>query len=382
VPISESCNHSHPAPCVPTLLITVEQPRPFDTSRSCPLLSSVLSPSIPGVPVPILRSIDLSPSIPHVPVPFFRSSDVSPSIRRIHVHFNCRATSATQFCLFVSLLRCQATSAAQSYLSMSLLRCWAFSATVSSCSPRYSVFISRLSFIFLIIYSLSSCSFSTVFHLAHLQRSFILLIFNGLSSCSFSTVSHLAHFQRSLILLIFNCLSSCSISSFFHLAHFLLSSSYPFPTLFHRAHSLLSFISPTFYSLSSCPFPTLFHLAHPLNVFHLAHDYCRETALDELASIAPSDLFEQLFIVALGAGFAVAQSAPQAAQEPLKSCLEKCAGYAVETCGRHMSPAKLERLCQVSRGWALSFQDLFGAWRSTIIVSSCSPEFAWKMGSF
>ncbi|GAQ79459.1 hypothetical protein KFL_000310100 [Klebsormidium nitens] len=72
-----------------------------------------------------------------------------------------------------------------------------------------------------------------------------------------------------------------------------------------------------------------------------------ETALDELASIAPSDLFEQLFVVALGAGFAVAQASPQAAREPLRSCLEQCAVYAAETCGRQMSPAKLERLCQV-----------------------------------
>jgi hypothetical protein len=225
---------------------------------------------------------------------------------------------------------------------------------VSSNLPHYSLFIARLSFILLLFKCI---------HLARLQLPFILLISYSLSSCPFVTVSHLAHFPLSFRLLNINSLSSCPFPTLFHLAHFQVSFISPIIYSLSSYHFPLSFISPIFYSLSSYHFPLSFisPISYSLSSrpfstpFNLAHDYCRESALDELASIAPSDLFEQLFIVALGAGFAVAQSAPQAAQEPLKSCLEKCASYAVETCGRHMGPAKLERLCQVSRGWARSF---------------------------
>lgn len=74
-----------------------------------------------------------------------------------------------------------------------------------------------------------------------------------------------------------------------------------------------------------------------------------ESTLNSLENIAPSDLFEQLFIAALGAGFATALSAPTnpANQAALATCLQECTKYVTATCTRGMSAAKLERLCQV-----------------------------------
>ncbi|KAG0584538.1 hypothetical protein KC19_3G216500 [Ceratodon purpureus] len=72
-----------------------------------------------------------------------------------------------------------------------------------------------------------------------------------------------------------------------------------------------------------------------------------ESTLDVLEDVAPSDLFEQLFLAALSAGFAIAEAAPVAKTEALSRCLRECTEYVVSTCGRGMSTSKLERLCEV-----------------------------------
>lgn len=63
--------------------------------------------------------------------------------------------------------------------------------------------------------------------------------------------------------------------------------------------------------------------------------------------MAPSDLFEQLFLAALGAGVAIVEAAPAAKTETLARCLKECTEYLVITCEREMSSSKLERLCEV-----------------------------------
>nr|PNR33107.1 hypothetical protein PHYPA_025050 [Physcomitrium patens] len=72
-----------------------------------------------------------------------------------------------------------------------------------------------------------------------------------------------------------------------------------------------------------------------------------ESTLDVLEDVAPSDLFEQLFLSALSAGFAIAEAAPVAKTEVLARCLRECSEYVVATCGRGMSTSKLDRLCEV-----------------------------------
>eukprot|EP00245_Coleochaete_scutata_P018828 TRINITY_DN999_c0_g4_i1.p1 TRINITY_DN999_c0_g4~~TRINITY_DN999_c0_g4_i1.p1 ORF type:complete len:483 (-),score=65.34 TRINITY_DN999_c0_g4_i1:156-1571(-) len=72
-----------------------------------------------------------------------------------------------------------------------------------------------------------------------------------------------------------------------------------------------------------------------------------ESALDWLMDVPPLDLFEQLFTAVLGAGFAIAEAAPQSKVEPLRSCIQECRTYVALACTPAMSAAKLERLCQV-----------------------------------
>lgn len=93
--------------------------------------------------------------------------------------------------------------------------------------------------------------------------------------------------------------------------------------------------------LSSRPVPAL--KQSPLFDEELAG----ESTLDVLEGVAPSDLFEQLFLAALSAGFAIAEAAPVAKTEALAKCLKECTEYVVNTCGRGMSTSKLDRLCEV-----------------------------------
>ncbi|CAK9224306.1 unnamed protein product [Sphagnum jensenii] len=72
-----------------------------------------------------------------------------------------------------------------------------------------------------------------------------------------------------------------------------------------------------------------------------------ESTLLALESLAPSDLFEQLFTAALSAGFAIADAAPAAKRDNVAQCLRECTDYIVTTCTRGMSTSKLEHLCEV-----------------------------------
>lgn len=72
-----------------------------------------------------------------------------------------------------------------------------------------------------------------------------------------------------------------------------------------------------------------------------------ESTLDVLEAVAPSDLFEQLFLTALGTGFAIAEAASVTKTEALTRCLKECTEHVVATCGRGMSSSKLERLCGI-----------------------------------
>eukprot|EP00850_Spirogloea_muscicola_P022845 SM000314S12189 [mRNA] locus=s314:109754:113730:- [translate_table: standard] len=98
-----------------------------------------------------------------------------------------------------------------------------------------------------------------------------------------------------------------------------------------------------------------------------------ESTLDFLEKIAPSDLFEQLFVVALGAGMALAEASALPGKEPLASCLEECLAYVVQTCTQGMGSSKLEKLCQVYETMETAFLSTIEG-ESTTLDPSGHPE--------
>ncbi|XP_057833220.1 uncharacterized protein LOC131043965 isoform X2 [Cryptomeria japonica] len=76
-------------------------------------------------------------------------------------------------------------------------------------------------------------------------------------------------------------------------------------------------------------------------------DLAGESTLSYLEDIAPSDLFEQLFIVALSSGFAIAEAAPAAKKDNVSRWFKECKQYVISTCCRGMDIDTLEHLCEV-----------------------------------
>mmetsp|Transcript_10501 Transcript_10501/g.38649 ORF Transcript_10501/g.38649 Transcript_10501/m.38649 type:complete len:792 (-) Transcript_10501:209-2584(-) len=74
-------------------------------------------------------------------------------------------------------------------------------------------------------------------------------------------------------------------------------------------------------------------------------EHVGEAAIDFLATVAPSELLETAFIVALGSAYAGASASPAAQEPPLREALEEVLQFAAALCGRGMSATKIDRLC-------------------------------------
>lgn len=76
-------------------------------------------------------------------------------------------------------------------------------------------------------------------------------------------------------------------------------------------------------------------------------DLAGESTLNYLEEIAPSDFFEQLFIVALSSGFIIAEAAPAMKNDIISKWFTECKEYVISTCCNSMDTETLEDLCQV-----------------------------------